>query len=96
MGIARIDGTRQASEQTPVTIIQKIVEPVIIASKKFYQTNPKETLELAIFFIFLLLTFIGQISRGLPILWYIVLSIMAIRFIQINQLKEFIKKRKKK
>lgn len=93
MGIPRINSERQASEQTPVTIVQKImVEPVKVAAKKYWETNPTEFLWWIIFGLMMLLTFLGmflnRISfRGIIIVYAAWVLVYPTKFIPIIKKK---------
>src|SRR5579884_3618722 len=86
MGIARDPqlSEKQEEQKVIVNIIEKVTEPVVVASKKYYQTNPRETLELGLLFCLILMTFIGQLIRGLPWGWYVVLGLMTVKGVYYN------------
>lgn len=87
MGLTTIPQPKEEKSSLPFLITRKVAEPIMIASQKFYRTNPKETLEYVLTAVFLLLTFGGELFGNLPFFWYIVFGLWIIYQYKFNQLK---------
>lgn len=97
MALARAEDIEAKPEKQPVVkIIEKVSAPIVVAYKQFYKEQPQAALELFLFGLFLLLTFIGEMVKGLPVAWYAILAFwVASRFSLLEKLNAYIKKKKK-
>lgn len=94
MGISRTTTLENKDKAPVVNIIEKITAPIIHSSKKYWIENPKDFLGLFVVFIFLILTFVGEIFIRLPWMWYAVfLVLVASHFDTFTKIKTLIKKK---
>lgn len=82
---------QEAEKQPLQRIIVKKLEPQVVAYRKFYQTNPREALELFLTGLFLTATFIGEIFTNLPWGWYLVFFVWLLHFFPLPKWSKIIK-----
>jgi hypothetical protein len=81
MGIGTIGKPREEEKELrTLNILEPVMKPVIEAQRQFYRTNPQETLEIGVLYLFLITTTIGEYIGTLPIAWYIAFTVWIIGY----------------